>query len=174
MSIVSITISFLTSRSLVDIDRFQYKKPPSKGTKALASRCHPDCHDKNVASLSGTPRSISGDTPGCDNGAPSVKAYSPSGFRFAAPESIPPLRRRRASTLPRLSVASPLSVLVSLAAFAIFRLYIGIITFVWRLSISADYMLPKSVMGTPGATELMSNTLSAMDGFSSMFEYCMV
>ena len=63
---------------------------------------------------------LHGDTLGSDNGARSVVAYAPTGFRYAAPESIHLPRRHRASTTPgSLSLACQATSLVhSLLLFA--------------------------------------------------------
>jgi len=74
-------------------------------------------------SLSGTvPNFFRDDTLGSDNGTLSVKAYLSlfyPDFRFAAPESIQPLRLAPAHTLPgSLNLAG--GILVSFSAFRLF------------------------------------------------------
>jgi len=72
-------------------------------------------------SHSGTVPVLRANTPGSVNGTLSVKAYSLKHFRFAAPESIQPLRPVPARTLPgSLNLAR--GILVSFNAFEFIHL----------------------------------------------------
>ena len=72
-------------------------------------------------SLTGTVPVLRANTPGSVNGTLSVKAYSLEHFRFAAPESIQPLRPVPAHTLPgSLNLAR--GILVSFNAFRFIQL----------------------------------------------------
>jgi hypothetical protein len=76
---------------------------------------------KMQSSLSGTVPVLRANTPGSVNGTLSVKAYSSKHFRFAAPESIQPLRPVPARTLSgSLNLAR--GILVSFNAFEFIRL----------------------------------------------------
>jgi len=108
---------------------FINKKPLAVGARGHPARCHPTSrYNRDLFQVQS--RFRRDDTLGSDNGALSVKTYSSlfcrfisvytaslhRDFRFAAPESIQPLRLAPAHTLPgSLSLAG--SILVSFLAF---------------------------------------------------------